>query len=131
MPDTHAIRAFLDEAHLDHARRVAEACARTITPLPAPEDDAAARAQARELLAIMGREGLYAPIATRVAAVGDDRDAVAFDARTTRPGPRDAPRAASPTQDLRACALTREALAATSPLADAVWALQALGCTPL
>lgn len=34
-------------------------------------------------------------------------------------------------QDLRACCLTREALAAASPLADAVFALQALGTTPL
>ncbi len=33
--------------------------------------------------------------------------------------------------DLRACCLTREALAAASPLADAVWALQGLGITPL
>ena len=34
-------------------------------------------------------------------------------------------------QDLRACCLMREALAAASPLADAVFALQALGATPL
>ena len=34
-------------------------------------------------------------------------------------------------EDLRGCALTREALGATSPLADAVWALQALGATPI
>lgn len=34
-------------------------------------------------------------------------------------------------EDLRGCALTREALGATSPLADAVWALQALGTTPI
>ncbi|HEX9728532.1 MAG TPA: acyl-CoA dehydrogenase family protein [Gemmatimonadales bacterium] len=34
-------------------------------------------------------------------------------------------------QDLRACALIRETLAAASPLADAVFALQALGATPL
>ena len=33
--------------------------------------------------------------------------------------------------DLRACALTREALAAASPLADAVFALQALSTTPM
>lgn len=98
MPDTHAIRAFLDESHLEVARGVAETCARAIAPIPAPDDDDSARALARELLELMGREGIYAPIAT---------------------------------QDLRACALTREALAAASPLADAVWALQALGTTPL
>ena len=34
-------------------------------------------------------------------------------------------------QDLRACCITREAVAAASPLADAVWALQGLGITPL
>ncbi len=34
-------------------------------------------------------------------------------------------------QDLRGCALVREALAAASPLADAVFALQALGSTPI
>ena len=33
--------------------------------------------------------------------------------------------------DLRACALVREALAAASPLADAVFALQALGAMPI
>jgi acyl-CoA dehydrogenase len=34
-------------------------------------------------------------------------------------------------QDLRACCLVREALAASSPLADAVFALQALGALPI
>ncbi len=34
-------------------------------------------------------------------------------------------------QDFRACCLIREALAAASPLADAVFALQALGSTPV
>ncbi len=34
-------------------------------------------------------------------------------------------------RDLRACCLAREAIAAASPLADAVWALQGLGITPL
>ncbi len=35
------------------------------------------------------------------------------------------------TQDLRACCLAREVIASASPLADAVWALQGLGITPL
>lgn len=35
------------------------------------------------------------------------------------------------TRDLRACCLARELVAAASPLADAVWALQGLGITPL
>jgi acyl-CoA dehydrogenase len=34
-------------------------------------------------------------------------------------------------RDLRGCCLAREAVAAASPLADAVWALQGLGITPL
>src|SRR5882762_5307293 len=34
-------------------------------------------------------------------------------------------------QDWRSCSLAREALAAASPLADAVFALQALGTVPL
>ena len=34
-------------------------------------------------------------------------------------------------RDLRACCLAREIVAAQSPLADAVWALQGLGITPL
>lgn len=34
-------------------------------------------------------------------------------------------------RDLRACCLAREVVAAASPLADAVWALQGLGITPL
>jgi acyl-CoA dehydrogenase len=35
------------------------------------------------------------------------------------------------TRDLRGCCLAREQIAAASPLADAVWALQGLGITPL
>jgi len=34
-------------------------------------------------------------------------------------------------RDLRACCLARESVAAASPLADAVWALQGLGVTPV
>ena len=34
-------------------------------------------------------------------------------------------------RDLRACCLAREAVGAASPLADAVWALQGLGITPV
>jgi len=35
------------------------------------------------------------------------------------------------TRDLRACCIAREAIGHASPLADAVWALQGLGVTPL
>jgi len=65
---------------------------------PASPDDAAARAEARKLLGILGSAGALQPIADR---------------------------------DLRACCLTREALAAASPLADAVFALQALSAVAL
>lgn len=97
-PDPQAIRVFLEPKHLDFAARVAEFARREIAPLPAPGDDAAARAQAKEILAKLGAGGWLAPI-------GD--------------------------QDWRSCCLVREALGAASPLADAVFALQALGCLPI
>ncbi len=63
-----------------------------------PADDAAARREARELVALLGAGAWLQPI---------------FDL------------------DLRACCLMREALAEASPLADAVFALQGLGTTPI
>jgi len=96
--DTAPIRAFLDDKHIALAERVAEFATRMLVPLSEPADDAAARHQARELLAKLGAAGWFEPI----------RD-----------------------QDWRACCLIREALGATSPLADAVFALQALGVVPM
>ncbi|MGH7568490.1 MAG: acyl-CoA dehydrogenase family protein [Gemmatimonadales bacterium] len=96
--DTADIRAFLDERHVALAVRLAAFAAREIAALPDPVDDSAARIQAREVLARLGRGGWLQPIAD---------------------------------QDWRACCLTREALAAASPLADAVFALQALGTVPI
>jgi alkylation response protein AidB-like acyl-CoA dehydrogenase len=98
MPDAGPVRAFLDDRHVDLARRAAEFAAREIAPLPDPPDDAAARLQAREILTRLGRGGWLEPIL----------------------GP-----------DLRACVVLREALAAASPLADAVFALQALSAMPI
>ncbi len=98
IPDTGPVRAFLDPHHLELGARVAAFAAREIAPLPEPADDAAARRAARELLALLGRAGWFAPIAE---------------------------------QHLRSCCLVREALAAASPLADAVFALQALGTLPI
>ena len=98
IPDTGPVRAFLDPHHLELGARVAAYAAREIAPLPEPADDAAARRAARELLALLGRAGWFAPIAE---------------------------------QHLRSCCLVREALAAASPLADAVFALQALGTLPI
>src|SRR5207244_772222 len=63
-----------------------------------PADDTAARAQARDLVARLGRAGWF-------ASIGE--------------------------LDLRAACLVRETLAGASPLADAVFALQALGTVPI
>ena len=98
MLDTAPIRVFLDDAHLTLAERVGDFASRTLAPLPEPRDDAAARTQARDLLAQLGGAGWLDAI---------DR------------------------QDWRACCLIREALGASSPLADAVFALQALGTVPI
>ena len=98
MPDPTTVRAFLAESHVALAARAADYAAREVAPLPEPADDAAARVQARELLARLGQAGWFAPIGNL---------------------------------DLRAACLVREALAAASPLADAVFALQALGTVPI
>jgi acyl-CoA dehydrogenase len=98
IPDTAPIRAFLDERHLDFAAKIGEFSRRDLVKRPEPEDDAAARREARVLLVALGDGGWLEPIRR---------------------------------QDWRACCLAREALAAGSPLADAVFALQALGVVPL
>src|SRR5947208_1623610 len=98
VPDPTTVLAFLAESHVALAARAADYAAREIAPLPEPANDAAARAQARDLLAQLGQAGWFAPIAD---------------------------------QDLRAACLVREALAGPSPLADAVFALQALGTVPI
>jgi len=97
-PDPKAIRAFLEDAHVDFASAVGTWAARELGPRPEPESDAAARIEAKVLLEAMGSGGWLEPIRTG---------------------------------DWRACCLTREALAASSPLADAVFALQALAVVPL
>lgn len=98
VPDPQPVRAFLDDPHVATAGEVAAFAAREIAPRPALEDDAAARIEARALLATLGGAGWFAPIQR---------------------------------QDWRACCLVREALAAASPLADAVFALQGLGVVPM
>lgn len=98
MLDTSAVRAFLEQRHVDWARGIAAFCAERIAPLPPPSNDAAARRYAREVLRLLAEGGWLEPIGRL---------------------------------DLRACALAREALAHTSPLADGVFALQALGAAPL
>lgn len=98
MPDTRLIRTFLEPHHAALAARAADFALREIAARPEPADDAAARREARAMLALLGHGGWFKPI---------------FDL------------------DLRSCCLMREALAAASPLADAVFALQALGTMPL
>jgi acyl-CoA dehydrogenase len=107
MPDTASLRPLLDAEHLDLAREVDEFVASRIAPLAPPADDAAGRAQAREILGLLGADG--------------------WAAYAVPPEHGGAVRAAG----LRACCLIREALAHASPLADAVFALQALGARPL
>ena len=86
---------------------VGEFARRAIAPLPQPVDDAGARRAARELLALLG-------------AAGWCRHAVpaAYGGLAKRPS-------------LGALCTIRAALAAASPLADAVYALQALGSMPI
>ena len=91
--DLRPIRPFLDERHTALAAMVGEFAAAQVAPRPEPEDDAAARREARTLLSEIGAAGWLEPIGA---------------------------------QDWRGCCLVREALAASSPLADAVFALQGL-----
>ena len=93
--DTAPIRAFLDDKHIKLAGQVTEFATRLLEPLAEPRDDAAARQQARDLLAKLGAAGWFQPIQD---------------------------------QDWRACCLIREALGASSPLADASWYLPARFC---
>lgn len=96
-PELLPVRAFLAPHHEATAKQVA-ALAADFASRPEPADDAAARREARELLAAMGAAGA-------LGAIG--------------------------AMDWRACCLAREALAAASPLADAVFALQGLGLVPI
>ncbi len=97
-PDARAVRAFLEERHVELAHRIGSFVSQKIASLPPPPDDVAARRQAREILGLLG-EGAWLS--------------------ATQP------------LDLRACCMIRESLAAASPLADEVFALQALGSVPI
>ncbi|HET6361613.1 MAG TPA: acyl-CoA dehydrogenase family protein [Gemmatimonadota bacterium] len=97
MFDVDTIRAFLDDTHVAFASDVDAFARAEIRARAAPASDDTARAEAREILGLLGR-GWLAPI---------------------------------PARDLRKIALAREAIAASSPLADAVYALQALGAMPI
>ena len=105
--DTSALRPLLEDEHLALAEDVSRFVEERIEPLGAAEDDASAREQAREVLRLLGEDG-WAAYAVPPEHGGATRGA-----------------------GLRACCLIREALAHASPLADAVFALQALGSRPL
>jgi acyl-CoA dehydrogenase len=107
MPDIRTIRPFLDDAHLDVAGDLERFAQDEIATLGQPEDDAAAREQGRTVLERLGRAG-WAAYAVPAEHGGAQRAA-----------------------GLRSCCLVREALAHVSPLADAIFALQALGSGPL
>jgi acyl-CoA dehydrogenase len=89
------------------AAEVARFARERVRPRPAPGDDAAARREARALLALLGEAG-WCRSAVPAAFGG---------------GP--------PEVSVAALCAIREALAAASPLADAVFALQALGSMPI
>ncbi|HKW52029.1 MAG TPA: acyl-CoA dehydrogenase family protein [Candidatus Eisenbacteria bacterium] len=98
IPDPQPVRALLEDRHAAFAGEVGIFASKELAPLAAPADDAAARRDARALLARLGAGGWLEPIRR---------------------------------QDWRSCSLVREALAAASPLADAVFALQGLGTVPI
>ncbi len=102
MPSTDGLTGFLEEHHLRLAVEVEAWCRKEIDPLPPAEDDESARAQARDILGSLGAAGWLEYAVPRSGEL-----------------------------DLRACCLIREALAAASPLADAVFALQCLGTQPI
>ncbi len=104
-PDLRTIEPLLEPRHLELAGRFDRFVERRIAALPMAEDDDTAREQAREVLRRLGGEG-WAAYAC-LDAGGDGA------------------------HDLRSACLLRERLAAASPLADAVFALQALGSRPL
>ncbi len=105
--DLGLLGPFLTPRHRELAAD-AEAFARSsLAGRPEPAGDAGARAEARQLLELLGEAGLLR------WAVPEEHG-----------GHVGAP-------DLLACCLVREAVAAASPLADAVFALQALGSMPI
>lgn len=104
--DISTIDLFLDDRHAQMAVEVDTFAKNSIATLLHPGDDDAARLQARQILQLLGDAG-WARFS--VPALTTDGEAL----------------------DLRACCLIREALAAASPLADAVFALQCLGSMPI
>ncbi|MBZ0111831.1 MAG: acyl-CoA dehydrogenase family protein [Thermoanaerobaculia bacterium] len=107
MGSTEPIAAFLEPRHFELAEKLTEFTRSELLSLEFPEDDQAGRRQARELLSLLGKAGLLRHVVL-----------------PEHGGVPTAP-------DFRAACLIRETLAAFSPLADAVFALQALGSQPI
>jgi acyl-CoA dehydrogenase len=116
IPDTSTIAAFLEAPHLKLAEGLEEIARRRMGDLPVPESDAGGRTLARTLVRAMGEEGVLRLAVPAPTAGFED----------TRVGPAGAAAAG-----IRALCLAREAIAAVSPLGDAMFALQALGSTPI
>lgn len=105
MPDLDAVGAFLAPHHSALAGAATLAAHQSLGAMPHAADDATARAQAREIVALLGAQG-WTGYAIPAAYGGRGLD-------------------------LRACCLIREAIAGVSPLADALFALQCLGSMPI
>ncbi len=110
------VNAFLEPRHLELADEVGAFAASEIAPLPPRHDDDGARAQALRILRLLGQGGWIGYAVPEGPPGGG---------QTGHYGGR----AGAP--DLRACCLIRETLAAASPLADSVFALQCLGSMPI
>lgn len=65
MPDLGTIAAFLEPHHRAWAARLGDFVATELKERPKPADDDAARLDAVELVRLMGRAGLYAPLGDR------------------------------------------------------------------
>lgn len=104
--DIATIDLFLEDRHAQMAAEIDAFAEHSIATLLHPTDDAAARLQARQILQLLGDSGW-----ARFSVPVQTEEGVSL--------------------DLRACCLIREALAAASPLADAVFALQCLGSMPV
>jgi len=104
--DVSTIDLFLEDRHTQIAVEVDTFAKSSIATLPHPGDDDASRLQARQILQLLGSAGWAQFAVPSLTAAGE-------------------------ALDVRACCLIREALAAASPLADAVFALQCLGSMPI
>ena len=116
MTDIRTVEAFLEPPHVRLADGIGEIVERRFRDLPAPESDTAARTLARTMVLAMGEEGLLRLAVPAPRAGYED----------TWVGP-----VGGLESGIRALCLVREALGAASPLADAMFALQALGTMPI